>query len=100
MKLHEDGTPKQFDLSYRQAMQIQADQLVYYSNGLSSEQALELMQKLEAETKPYDGDHTEPISIFTINKLVPRGTWFERKDNMKLMHPELFQETKKEEATE
>jgi len=60
-----------FDLSYNKAMLIQRAQLAYYRQHLGRSGTLEIRKR----TKPCPPDvHPDTlISIFLINKLVPRG---------------------------
>ncbi len=64
-----------FDLSYTEALRIQRAQMVYYRQLIGRKG----MQYIKSITQPCPSDiHPDtPISIFTINKLVPRGGNFE-----------------------
>jgi hypothetical protein len=82
----------QYNLSYSRARDIQEEQIVYYSRGMSDLGRAELRREIMDKTILYHGDKEAPLSIFTINDMVPRGGWFERQNiiNMRVIdryHP-------------
>jgi len=62
-------------MSYQEAIKIQTAQIAYYRQSLGRKGIL----KIRHNTKPcpIDIHPEEPISIITINRLVPRGGSFE-----------------------
>lgn len=67
---------RMFDMSYNEALRIQRSQMVWYRSAIG----LRGIRIIKARTLPCPADihPDEKISIFTINKLVPRGGSFER----------------------
>lgn len=63
-------------LSYNEAMTIQRAQMIWYRQMIGRNG----IKAIRAKTKPcpLDKHPDEPLSIFEINRLVPRGADFER----------------------
>lgn len=75
------------DLSYNEAMEIQEEHYLYYSEGLGDFGKAATKKWLTDRTVVYPGDCNEPLSIFKINDMVPRGGSFENQD---FIHMRMF----------